>query len=162
MFHPTFKRALLFLVLKSFLAFLTLFNFQGTSRHATVFICYHKPFGLSRTFFKFFNFSISSLPLVSQQLYYFITSRCVCQQLFSLFSKFLSLLPPVRDSFAIIAPHSPFVKHFFHLFSAFSSLWYFAQYTPISPYILLSKFDNNAEATSPQTESPLFTFLYLS
>ena len=37
------------------LAFLTLFNFQGTSRHATVFICYHNPFGLSRTIFESFG-----------------------------------------------------------------------------------------------------------
>ena len=55
MFHPTLKEPFLFLVLKSFLAFLTLFNFQGTCRLATVFITYHKSFRLSTTFFRFFN-----------------------------------------------------------------------------------------------------------
>ena len=55
------KEPFYFWCLKALLAFLTLFNFQGTGRLATVFIRYHKPFQLSRTFFKFFKLFCSRL-----------------------------------------------------------------------------------------------------
>ena len=98
MFHPTFKRALLFLVLKSFLAFvLTLFNFQGTSRsvqRSSSNVSHSTPF--VKNFFKFFEL-------------YFVLTRVS------------------RDSFVILPPTSSFVKHFSQSFLRFSRLLYNAQ-----------------------------------
>ena len=119
MFHPTLKEPFLFLVLKSFLAFLTLFNFQGTCRLATVFIAYHKSFRLSTTFFRFFNlFRCRAFRLATAHLYYHNQSRLSTS--FFVFLKTSFSRPRLsRDSFAILTPSLPFVKPFFALFSAF-------------------------------------------
>ena len=83
-FNPSLKEPFYFWCLKALLAFLTLFNFQGTGRLATVFIRYHKPFQLSRTFFKFFKlFLFSSAPFVTA---------------------FGFSLSPFRDSLVILPP----------------------------------------------------------
>ena len=96
MFHPTFKRALLFLVLKSFLAFvLTLFNFQGTlAPFSGAHLMYHTQHYMSRTFFKFFELYFVFDLCLTRQLCYITTYSTICQTLFTSFFDFF--LPSVK------------------------------------------------------------------
>jgi len=115
-----------------------LFNFQGTGRLATVFIFYHKPLQLSRTFFKFFKlcFLFLSAPFATVFGLYHIPMRLSTTFLHPL-GAFFGCCRLVRDSLVILPPQKSFVKHFFHYFSTFSVLLLNTQRGADSPQLPL-------------------------
>ena len=100
----------------------SLFNYQGSLRsfsQATS-LLYHIVFNLSSTFFKSF-LSFSMFAVLSNKLAYLITTRFVCQYLFSSFFKLFELfelfeffLPFKR--FVILSQAFLFVNYFFKIF----------------------------------------------
>ncbi|MBQ3011902.1 MAG: hypothetical protein IJD81_11990, partial [Oscillospiraceae bacterium] len=75
------------------------------------------PFGLSRTIFESFT-TFYFRPRRSARSNFIIVTQLetLVNNYFHFFQSFFVVAAPFRDSFAIIAPHPPFVKHFFQLF----------------------------------------------
>ena len=102
----------------------SIYKVQSRSRlTAEACLSYHTLFHLSRTFFKFFQISLSGFDSIfavtSRRLGYISTSFFICQELFSSFSNFFcfcSFSLSLADSLRILAQLSLFVKYYFLCF----------------------------------------------
>ena len=119
----------------------SIYKVQSRSRlTAEARLSYHTLFHLSRTFFKFFQIFSSRFDSVvrvtSRRLEHLITSRFICQELFSSFFKFLFasvFFAALADSLHILPHPSPFVKYIF----TFIAIFYIKKGSPVKDSLII-------------------------